>query len=199
MSDEAWNPNPASNYVQEKPATLGTWLELNNYIDDRTYAAVVWPKDFETVRSLSIDAGINQITVLDESDNSGVFERLRGVNELNYLTHDFVENGSSNYDLEYGWAISTDIANQINEGNTLEEAMGAIVETSEELLSSQGTAIYNTEYLEVDPRINDSYEKEERVSIFEEVIEDTAEAYVEVVEPDYLNSGSGKYLIWTKK
>ncbi len=199
MSDRSYNPGRHKSGNLQNVSSLGGWLQSNDIIGESDYAAVVWPKDFETVRSLHMEGGFNQITVLDDSENCQMLDKP-GITQEQYISHDFAEEGGGVYDFEYTKAVSSDIATQLEKGLSLDEAMASTAHTSEKLLNGSGTAVYNTEYMEADPRIQKHHsleEDESYVSRFEDIIERELDVDVEVYEnPEFKRSGKDPYIVW---
>lgn len=190
MSDDAWNPNQPT--YETKPATLRTWLQQIDAVDNQTYNALVWPKDFETVRSLahpSPDDSIQQVVVTDDAKESGVLSQFPTVVEENYLTHDLPEAYHGNFDVEIGGAFASDLRYLKQENDMcIDEALEYSLDTINRNLRSEGIAVVDLGDV---GRMLDEDVSPEYIAGFWEY---TTGGEADILNESYSRGGTGPYL-----
>lgn len=121
--------------------TLGEWLERENLVPEQASRGIAWPKDAEVARSLLTDLGLTTDIVSTEVKIPGLDSpRIRQIQ--GYTHREYMEEIVEDFDLEYGWACSTDIKNSKKEGYSLEEAAQRLYNASDDLLHDNGIAVY---------------------------------------------------------
>ena len=179
------------------PSSLGEWLESNVDIPENAINAVVWPKDYESARSIDQDTGIFAVTAIDDTEPCEAFEMLGNVRQKKLLSYELAESTPGKIDLEYSWAVADDTVQRgPGEGLSVEEGMHRVAETSEEMLRPGGVAVYNLDA--AGGREELPYDSQmDFARTFEDILEENYDTKPDIYEAPEMRD-SNTHLVWKK-
>ncbi len=175
--------------------SLGEWLEEEDLIPENNddTQALLWPGNTSLAASLEQTNRIDRVMACGPNSHKILYEDLENVVAVPYTTHELstaFEDESFDpenmFDLEYGWAITSDLTRDYKDSlESHKEGLKRIAETSKKHLRPGSTAVYNLEDVgdyfvnPVAEQFND-YRKAEEA--YAEVFQDVLEDYFEDVE-----------------
>ncbi len=168
---------------------LGEWLEQEDLIPEKNddTQAILWPGNTALAASLEQTDEIERILACGPNNHNILYENLQDTVAAPYLTHElsttFKDEGfnpENIFDLEYGWAIISDLTRDYEPClESHKEGLNRIAETSKKHLRPGSTAVYNLEDVGdyfVNPVAEqfETYREAEEVyaELFQDVLED---------------------------
>lgn len=193
------------NNLSEREKTLGEWLKDEEIVDSEEYTtALLWPKSYEYAQSMIEDAEIDRVLTTSPTPANPTLATLDRLRQFEMKTHELKDLLNSELNLEYSWAIADDTVQSIEKENlSKEQAMNKIAQTSEEILATGGTAVYNLAHtgsrysIPKDEELDYRQNQLEYARTFQDILEEQYAEETHIVEdPDYRETST--HLIWQK-
>ena len=174
---------------------LGEWLEGEDLIPNRndSIQTLLWPGNPGLAASLEQTNDIDRIMACGPNSHNVFYKDLSQTVAVPYTTHELSTasedesfNSENMFDLEYGWAINSDLTRDYKDSlESHKEGLKRIAETSKKHLRPGSTAVYNLgdvgDYF-VNPVAEQFDDYREAEEAYAEVFQDVLEDYFEDVE-----------------
>lgn len=177
-------------------SSLGEWLNSTVEMPKNPFNAVLWPKDYESARSIADETDIHFVTAIDDSDTSKHLNRHPDIVQKEMLSYKLAEDNPGAADLEYSYGVADDVIRRgPREGLTAEEGIEQVLETSDKMLKPGGISVYN---MKSGTREELPYDSQmEFARAFEEILRDSYDIEPEIYETPEMRDPNSHF-VWKK-